>query len=413
MPDASQSIACDAAVCGGGIVGLAVALALADGGRRVALVERRPPVRERGALGFDARSVALTPPSVAFLRTVCDIDDADLAAIRRMRVWEHDGNAELRFLAEPAESANPAPAGAPLAWVAENSVLAARLWRRAAERLDLVAPALVCAAREASDGMVLSCRGEGGDVSVYARLIVAADGADSRLRALAGGCLRRMASGLAEPQRALATVARLREAHGGTAWQRFGATGPVALLPLADERCVAVIWSAAASAIERLESLGDEGFRAALAAETEGAGGGVAAVDRRFSFALEQALATNLNPLPRVVLAGDAARTLHPLAGQGVNIGLEDARAIAATAAAANGDLGALGRWRDYARARRARSKFMLALMRALLTAYCGRRAANPWRRWARNETLRWIDRQAPLKAQLIREAMGLGPLAA
>ena len=145
--------------------------------------------------------------------------------------------------------------------------------------------------------------------------------------------------------------------------------------------------------------------------EVEQVGGGIEAVAQRFTFPLRQSLARDFNPAPRVLLAGDAARTLHPLAGQGVNIGLEDARAIAAVARA--GDLGEGTRWRRYASARRQRSKLMLALMRSLLNAYCGANASKPWRRLLRNTGVRFIDSSATIKAQLVREAMGLGPLAA
>ena len=212
-------------------------------------------------------------------------------------------------------------------------------------------------------------------------------------------------------QRALATIAKTRRPHGDTAWQRFGATGPVALLPLTDERHVAVIWSASESVSARLAALDDAAFVAALTDETEGIMDGFEAVDRRVSFPLRQTLATDLNPSPRTLIIGDAARTLHPLAGQGVNVGLEDVRALAAHAAT-GGDLGALGRWRDFARARRVRSKVMMAAMRALLAAYCGAHAANPWIRLARNATIRGIDASPKVKAHLIREAFGLGPFA-
>ena len=87
----------DAAVIGAGIVGLAAAVALARDGYRIALVERSPPERHRGALGFDLRSVALAPGSVDFLRALGGIDDADLAPIEAMHVWEYDGSASLRF----------------------------------------------------------------------------------------------------------------------------------------------------------------------------------------------------------------------------------------------------------------------------------------------------------------------------
>ena len=187
----------------------------------------------------------------------------------------------------------------------------------------------------------------------------------------------------------------------------------MALLPLSDTHAVSVIWSGDAPQSEHLLALDDTAFCTALAEEIEHVLGQVEAVDRRHAFSARQTLAASLNPSPRLLLAGDAARTLHPLAGQGVNVGLEDVRAIAAVAAKeSNDDLGRAGLWRDYARSRRRRSKMMMALMRGLLEAYCGAGAHGPWRRLARNEALRWIEASDAVKAQLVREAMGLGAFA-
>lgn len=388
----------DAAVVGGGVVGLATALALACAGRRVALVERASggAASGRGALGFDARAVALTPASIDFLRDLGGLAGCRLAPIDAMRVWEHDGSAALRFAADR-----------PLAWVAESSDLVRALRRAAEARLDCLVDGEVRGLRQRGDRATLAV---GAHARIDCRLAIAADGAQSRLRALAGVGLRAERTPFGGAQRAIATVARTRAAHGGTAWQRFGASGPVALLPLAEDTAVAVIWSASESVAERLEALCDADFRDALEAETEGAAGGIAAVDRRIALPLRQTLAASLNPAPRLLLVGDAARTLHPLAGQGVNLGIEDARALAADAR--GGDLGTTGRWRRFAQQRRARSKLMLALMRALLAAHSGRHAGGALWRLARNTAIRGIDASAAAKAQLVREAMGFGPLA-
>lgn len=389
----------DVVVVGGGVVGLAVALGLRRVGCSVAIVERQAPVARRGALGFDPRTLALSPGSLQLLRGVGSLDDVPLNPIERMQVWEHDGAATLGF-----------DAPGPLAWVLENSVLAARLWQHAAGRVDLVAPAEVTGLDEAQQAMVLHHDGE--NESIAARLVVAADGANSRIRALTATLLRRELPSGVGGQLAIATTARLRRGHANTAWQRFNASGPLALLPLAEERTAAVIWSAAQQEGERLAALDDNAFREALEDASEGVGGGIEAVDERLAFPVCQAMAADLNPMPRVVLLGDAARTLHPLAGQGVNVGLEDVRAVVQVARSRPPDLGAPGTWQEYARRRRLRSKWMLALMRGLLLAYCGERAAKPWLRLARNSAVRCIDASPAAKAQLIREAMGAGPLA-
>lgn len=397
----------DAAVVGAGIVGLAAALALARNGHRIALIERIPPERLRGALGFDLRSVALTPGSVEFLRAMGGVDDVDLAPIESMHVWEYDGSGSLGFEGEGA--------GGALAFVAENSVLATRLWDVAADCLDIISPASVDGLAQGPDAVVL----DGPDVA--ARLVIGADGANSVVRKLAGTALRCEPPYRGGSQHAIATVARATRSHGDTAFQRFGRSGPVALLPLrggAQEngseselhRSVSVIWSASETDSQRLRSLDDESFRCALGEETEGVLGDFVAVDRRLSFPIRQSLAADFNPSPRTLVIGDAARTLHPLAGQGVNVGLEDVRALVARTAPA--DLGAPGRWRGFSRERRTRSKLIMASMRALLAAYCGPNAGNPWMRLARNVGVRAIDAAPGIKAQLIREAMGIGPMA-
>ena len=403
-PNAQNDAIYDAAVVGGGIVGTAAALALADAGRRTVLVERSAPQRLRGALGFDARSVALTPASAHFLENLASFEAAGFTAIAEMRVWECDGAARLRFRT-----------GEALAWVVENSALVDALWRAAQGRLDTLTATVTGLDGETGGAVALVVRdGDRSERRIRAKLIVAADGAESRVRGLAGVGTRDEPTPRTGEQRAIATVARTEKLHRGIAWQRFGATGPLALLPLAEPRTVSVIWSASAEESERLGALDDAAFRAALGAETERVLGGVEAVDRRFAFPAKQVLAANPNPLPRILLAGDALRTLHPLAGQGVNIGLEDARAIAAQAARKDvADLGQAGLWRDYARSRRQRSKAMMALMRGLLAAYCGPIAHDPWFRLARNVALRRINASNAAKRHLVREAMGAGAFAA
>lgn len=394
----------DVAVVGAGIVGLAAAVGLARAGHRVALVERTPPEQVRGTLGFDLRSVALTSVSVDFLRGLGGVEDADLAPIEAMHVWEYDGSGSLRFVCDGA-----------LAFVAENSRLTTRLWGIAGSCLHVFPQASVDGLTQTRDAVLLA----GPDVA--ARLVIGADGANSVVRRLAATTLRYEPSYRRGPQRAIATVAQATRSHANVAFQRFGRSGPVALLPLRNgaarddpestsHDAVSVIWSTSESENRRLQFLDDDAFRTALGEEVEGVLGDFVAVDRRLSFPVRQALAADFNPAPRILIIGDAARTLHPLAGQGVNVGVEDVRAL--VAAATHSDLGAPGRWRVFARERRTRSKLMMASMRALLAAYCGPGAGNPWMRLARNASVRFIDTSEGVKAQLVREAMGLGPLA-
>lgn len=167
----------DAVVVGGGVVGLATALAVADGGRRVALVERDPPRRVRGALGSDLRTVALTPASVGFLRSLGANLDGALAPINAMRVWEHDGGGMLRF-----DSADVRPRPTPLAWVAENSAVATTLWALTRGRVTSVSGRLAALSQE-PDQIRLEL--DGGE-ALAARLVIGADGPESAVRTLTG-----------------------------------------------------------------------------------------------------------------------------------------------------------------------------------------------------------------------------------
>ena len=379
----------DAIVVGAGLVGAAAALALGRAGRRVALVDRRRPAGARGRLGFDVRTVALTPACLEFLGV--DVPDA---RIRRMRVWEEEGTGHIEF--------DSAAVGCDaLAHVVEVGATSAALWQ-AAEALDGV-DVRCGAVSDLSEGAA-AMQVSVGDATLFGRLVIAADGAESEVRRLAGvGLLDR-----GDFDAALATVVRTERAHGDTALQRFGRHGPLAFLPLPDAHCSAVIWSQDRSATERLCALDDAAFVAALDAASEGALGPLDAVDRRYAFPLAQRLVRDFNPRPRLLFVGDAAHTVHPLAGQGVNLGIEDAARLLDVAEGA-ADLGRPNLWRGFARRRRARAETMVALMTALRGAYG---YGGPVGRWLRNVGVRGLDTTPAAKRWLIREAMGQGVLA-
>ncbi|MYE24542.1 MAG: FAD-dependent oxidoreductase [Gammaproteobacteria bacterium] len=379
----------DVAVVGAGIVGLAAALGLAQRGLQVALLERAAPERVRSALGFDPRTVALAPPAVTLLKHLGVWDDAGAAAIDRMEVWEEEGTATLHFGEDET-----------LAHVVENSALTERMWSAAEECVEVRCPFHVAGYNELEESAALS----GDDApGVEARLVLAADGASGGVGELAGAHLRRSRL----EQHAIVSVVHCQREHEGVALQRFGVQGSVlALLPLADPCHRALIWSLPTRRQEAAMAWDDDAFCRALNDETEAAAE-VRGVGPRFTFPLRQGLAADVNPSQRLVMLGDAARTLHPMAGQGVNVGLEDVRAMLARLP--EGDLAPPGAWRRFAADRRARSKLMLGLHSALLAAY-GAKA--PLVRALRNMGVRFLDGNAPIKAQLVREAMGVGALA-
>ena len=416
----------DVAVVGTGLVGAAAALTLGRSGSRVALIDQRRPFEAAGRLGFDIRSVALS-------RSSLDLLDLEIAAsapqpapsappaarprsstmeqpspvagaprrrlfhaspIDQMCVWEEHGSGRLTF------SANEAGVDA-LAWMVESSGVCVALWNtcHGLPNVDWI-EGIVSQVVSQNTAVTLELKNR----SISARLLVAADGAESRVRELAGADLVDRGRGDA----AVATVVRAEHPHRGVAYQRFSATGPLAFLPLADPLCCAVIWSAKRDTADELAALDDAAFAEALEVSSERVLGRIAEVDRRFTFPLPQRVVRDFNPAPRILLVGDAAHTLHPLAGQGVNLGLEDVAGIAEEAQRDPTDLGRSGRWRGFALRRRARAEVMIALMRGLRDGYA---YGGPVGRWIRNSGVRLIDAAPAIKQQLVREAMGVGVL--
>ena len=377
----------DIAVVGAGLVGAAAALALGRSGFRVALIDRRRPRAESGELGFDIRSVALSRPSLDLIGL-----DIPATAVDRMCVWEQYGGSRITF------SATEAQVDA-LAWMVESSRACAQVFDEC-ERMSNIdwIKGLVSgvASEDAGTHVQLDNR------SVLARLLIAADGAESKVRKLAGtGVIDR-----GDGDAAVATVVRVERPHRRIAYQRFADAGPLALLPLAHASCCAVIWSTERAKADQLAALANSDFAAALERASERILGRIAEVDHRFVFPLPQRVVRDFNPAPGMLFVGDAAHTLHPLAGQGVNLGLEDVAGIAEEAQRDPHDLSRPGRWRGFALRRRARAEAMIALMRAFRDGYAYR---GPVGRWIRNAGVRMIDAAPAIKRQLVREAMGTG----
>jgi 2-octaprenylphenol hydroxylase len=388
----------DVVIAGGGLVGAVAALALAGLGRRVRLVERERPAPVCGRFGVDVRNVACSPASRALLQSVGVWPALRRAPYQRMEVWEEQGTARLEFSAAEAGRTE-------LGWILENGQTLDALWTllEREPRVEIVLGSVTEV--DVGDACV---RVVTGTESVTARLLVGADGTRSAVRSLLGVELDRQETG----QHALATAVRTGTPHGGTALQRFLLDGPLALLPSRLPDVCSVVWSQSPDEAARRSVQDDDAFCAELTRATEGRAGTVLEVDRRLTFPLSQQLVRDFNPASRVLLIGDAARVLHPLAGLGANVGFEDVRDLCARARTlpVGMDLGAAGIWRGFARRRRMRARLMLAAMTTFKNAYGD---GEPFRQWLRNVAVDWVNQARPLKRQLIREALGIGPLAA
>ncbi len=397
----------DLAIAGGGIVGATLACLLDGLDLRVALVERRLPdeggLPFQGAeLRFDARVSALNEFSRRVLVDVgvwSEVRAVRCCDYREMRVWDAEGTGSIHFSAAAlgAES---------LGTIIENSVVLAGLYERlrGQENLTVVSP-FTSAALE-SDGAGANLTGECGR-RLRASLLVGADGGNSAVRRLAGISSRERDY---EQEAVVATVMTERP-HEFTAWQRFLDTGPLAFLPLAaaDEsefRHSSIVWSTRPDEAEELARLPDEQFCVRLAAAIEHRLGAVEWCDRRFRFPLRQRHADDYVK-DNVVLAGDAAHTIHPLAGQGVNLGIRD---VAALAEELRNGLAAGRRLNDpvllrrYQRRRKGDNLGMIWTVEGLRRLF----GVQPLPlRWLRNTGLDLVDRASPLKNFLARRAIG------
>jgi 2-octaprenylphenol hydroxylase len=398
-PGAGRPTRFDVAVVGAGMVGGSLACAFAAAGLSTVVVEASPGgmPRERGPdAPFDLRVSALTRASEALLRRLevwGGVERRRLAPFREMVVWDAGSAGSLRF--DCAELAEPA-----LGYIVENAVvveaieerlatLAGLHWLRPAEPVALEVDATEARLRLA-------------DRTVRAALVVGADGARSRLRELAGIGLQRSGYG----QSALVATVRPELPHRDTAWQRFLPGGPLAFLPLAGGMC-SIVWSAPPAMVEELLDLPESVFAVRLEEAFEWRLGRVTWVGERAAYPLYRQHAERY-VRARVALVGDAAHTIHPLAGQGVNLGFLDAAALAEVVVGAHQrglDPGALAVLRRYERWRTGHNHAVQAAMdgfRLLFGSDLGALRA------LRGLGLQLTDAAPAVKALIMRHAMGL-----
>ncbi len=390
-----ELIRCDVAVIGGGIAGAACAVALEAAGFDVRLIERGSAPRPFSASGdFDPRVYAIAPRSAAFLERIRawrQVTGKRLAPIGGMHVWDRDPERGLNF------SASGLGAAGALGWIVEHGLLASSIWRCLPEVLRIVETEVVDAELDERRARL---KLSSGDV-IEAALAIGAEGAESPLRAVAGIEV----SGWNYAQSAIVCHAMCSRPHGGDALQRFVATGPIALLPLPDGRR-SLVWSTDDAEARALLELDDAGFSARLTAAMQGAAGEVQTVTRRLSFPL-RLLHANDYVATRFALVGDSAHVIHPLAGQGLNLGLADAEVLAqvlSEARDAGRDWTAMRTLRRYERARQADNLEMIALTDALNRAF---RSNIPGLQTLLSGGLSLVDAIPPVKRALVRRAEG------
>jgi len=375
----------DAIVVGGGPVGASLARALH--GVSLALVGAPPPPQPAHAAGFEPRVYALSPGNVEFLRSLgvwSALPAERLAPVYGMQVFGDDGAARLDFDAYRTGVAE-------LAWIVEDGALARALW----QGLDGVDARCARLAVE-QDRAMLSL--EGG-AELTARLVIGADGAQSFVRS-AGGIAT------AEhdfEQAALAANFSCEKSHRNVALQWFQGGPVLALLPLPGDQ-VSMVWSLPAAQAQRIASLEEGRLCAEVESASRGTLGALALASPVRSFALKRVAARRLIA-PRIALVGDAGHVIHPLAGQGLNLGLQDVRALARVLASRERgrDPGDYRLLRRYERSRAEPVFAMDAVVAGLFELYAARSATVAR---LRNAGLNLTNRLPVLKNILMRRAM-------
>jgi 2-octaprenylphenol hydroxylase len=397
----------DIVIIGAGIAGTALAAALSGNGLSIALVEAQPLTRPElptvcDLQHFDSRVSALTPRSRRFLEQLGAWDAIDgyrQCPYRHMTVWDAEGTGQIEF--DCAEVNAPV-----LGHIVENRAIVSALLAgvSAAADITLLSPVrLEACTRLASSRMRMELEGGG---ALEADLLVAADGAMSRVRDMMGFQTREWSYG----HRAIVCTVQLEKSHQDTAWQRFLPTGPLALLPLpgAEGRhYCSIVWSLDEQLVDDLLALDDAEFCEELGKASEVRLGKVLGSSQRFAFPLRQRHATDYVQ-DGVVLVADAAHTIHPLAGQGINLGLQDVAVLAeeVLAGCARGaNPGQQEVLRRYQRRRKGENLLMMAAMDGFKRLF--EQQALPLR-WLRNVGMRGVGQLLPVKQQLMRRAMGL-----
>jgi 2-octaprenyl-6-methoxyphenol hydroxylase len=399
----------DVAIVGGGMVGASLALALSASGRRILLVEA-VAADAAGQPSFDERTTALGNGSRRIFESLGVWPQLAMhaGAVREIRVSDAGRFGAARL----AAAAQGLPA---LGYVVPNRSIGAALWERlrATPTLALRCPARVLAVAIDADAVRLQLRPgasasagagtTGADAEeiehVRARLAVAADGAGSLVRAAAG------IGASVEDYGQVAVVVHLvtdRNADG-VAFERFTPTGPLAVLPLADGRYT-VVWTVEPARAQRLLALADAEFIAELQQCFGWRIGRIVRAGARASYPLRLSRAERLSG-PRAVLVGNAAQALHPVAGQGFNLGLRDAVLLAEVVAAA-GDPGDPAVLEEYERRRAADRGGMIGFTDGLVRLFASER---PLVGAARSLALQLFDLAPPAKRALSAVSWGFG----
>ena len=392
----------DVLIVGAGMVGSALALALHHSGLEILLLDGGPlTVKPHDPdAPFEPRVSALSAASQRILERLGawqGISQRRLSPYSDMRVWDGSGTGQIHFSAASVHARV-------LGHIVENRVIQDGLLERLHDSdVGLLANARLEQMRRSGDEWLLTLAD---GRSLRAPLVVAADGAQSAVRRLTG-CPTREWDYL---HNAIVTSVRCSQPHQATAWQRFTDHGPLAFLPLlrdGQQDWCSIVWSITPEQAEKAMAMDDQAFCQALGRAFEGRLGTVLQADPRVCVPLRQRHAKRY-VAEGLALIGDAAHTIHPLAGQGVNLGFLDAAVLAEELQHASDRGERLADERVLSRYERRRMPHNLALM-AAMEGFERLFQADPLPlRWLRNSGLKLVEQIPDAKALFVRQALGL-----
>ena len=390
-----KALTFDAVVVGAGIVGATLAALLGQSGKRIALIEARPTAKFDSKEGFDLRVSAINRASEETFESVggwAKIWSKRAHAYECMQVWDESGTGEVRFDASEIGAPN-------LGHIIENRAIQSSLFEclKGNRAVSVFCPSQVISIvnNERTKTVALDT-GE----CLRTNLVVGADGPSSAVRELMGISVNREDYG----QKGLVAVVKTEQSHQDTAWQRFLTGGPLAFLPL-EEGYSSIVWSLPSDRAARYLKLSDAEFCRILAEASDYRLGAVLKVGKRAAFPLIGSQASAYIS-SGAALVGDAAHTIHPLAGQGVNLGIKDAVVLSEILLASScQDWGSYKQLRRYERARKGENLLAMKLMEGFKHLF-GHDAELV--KLARNTGLNLFNSMPLAKRQIMRNAMGL-----
>lgn len=390
----------DILIVGGGMVGLTTALAIRKlTSLTVAIVDTTEltPLSTTPETRVSAINIA-SQQLFENLGVWENITEQRLQAYQHMHVWDQAGNGHIDFSSDELNASHNL---SQLGWIIENKVIRQALWQQAEldEGIRFFTQEKLTSLSMGDSEVFASFTSQ---PPIIAKLVIGADGAHSWVR-------QQMQMNLTfsdYDHHAIVATVECTQGHNNTAWQVFLPSGPLAFLPLFQENTCSIVWSTSPQEAQRLIALPADEFAKELTAKSDAKLGNITLKSERFSFPLTMRFAQDFVQ-SKVVLVGDAAHTIHPLAGQGVNLGLLDAATIAQTLAESNDSeqcyteksLASYQRWR------KAEAGDMIAAMALIKKVF---EPHHPLINAIRGFGMNALNQLSPIKSLLIKQALGL-----